>query len=108
MKAFTTIDKINAKAAYPLKSIFVDDSDTATVKVISLNISESKDGNTVVSFKTAEGYYISTVSATVYEQISEIMDADAEFDFNELSVTFMKKTSNSGKTFYQVSIGEIN
>lgn len=109
MTNFTIIDKINARASKPIKDIEYDEKGEFTVKVtaIDIEVKDIKGEQTKVSyFKTENGYFCTT-STAVNEQIEEIAEAMGDVEdgeFPDMNITFIRKKSNAGKTFYQIRI----
>lgn len=111
MRNFTIIDKINARASKPIKDIEYNEKNEFSVIVTAISIEEKEingEQTKVSYFKTESGYYCTT-STAVNEQIEEIIEAMEDISDGEIpdmEITFIRKKSNAGKTFYQIRVEE--
>ena len=106
---FTAREKINAKAGMSIKNLDFE-SGKAVFDCIAVNISTAEvDGKTVdnATFITTDGTAINTISSTIIESVSDIIDliSDGEITEDEvLTITVIEKTSNAGRKFYMIEI----
>lgn len=105
----TAREKINAKSGITIKNLDFENG-KASFDCIAVTISTAEvDGKTVenATFITADGTAVNTISSTIIESVSDIIDliSDGEITEDEvLTIKVSEKTSNAGRKFYMIEI----
>lgn len=105
----TAREKINAKSGISIKNLPFENG-VAKFPCIAVAIATATVDGTpkdTAIFITADGTAVNTISETVIESVSEIMDlvCDGEIAEDEvIDITVNERTSNAGRKFYMISI----
>lgn len=105
----TRKEKVNAKSGKSMKNLeFVNGIFTfpcIAIAVSKVEVDGKPTDNAI--FVQADGTCINSISSTVLETVSDIMDLidDGEFTDDEvIDITVTEKTSNAGRKFYMITI----
>ena len=105
----TAREKINARSGMSIKNLDFENG-KARFDCVAVTISTAEvDGKTVdnATFITVDGTAVNTISTTIVESVSDIIDLidDNEITDDEvLTITVTEKTSNAGRKFYMIEI----
>lgn len=110
MKTFTIIDRINVRSSRAIKDLDYNENGEYSITAVAIDTEEKEingEPSKISYFKADDGTYFCTISAAVYEQVSEIIEVISSVedgDFPDMKITFLRRKSNAGKIFYQIRI----